>query len=285
MNDVAPLPPLLVEGAVRRALMEDLGRAGDVTSAATIPEAAQAHALIRLRKRGVIAGLDAAAAAFRLMDTRIVFSAKCRDGAAVESGTTVAEVVGPARAVLAAERTALNFLCHLSGVATATRAFVEAVENHKARIVCTRKTTPGLRLFEKHAVRAGGGVNHRFGLDDGILIKDNHIAIAGGVAAATAAARARAGHMLRVEVEVDTLAQLEEALAAGADAVLLDNMTIEDLHEAVRRARGRVLTEASGGVTLDNVAAIAATGVDLISVGWITHSAPVLDLGLDVEVK
>lgn len=284
MTGPPPLPPLLVEAAVKRSLLEDLGRAGDVTSAAVIPEHAHAEAVIRARVPGVIAGLDPASAAFRLMDGSATFTAKVRDGAAVERGDAVADISGPARAVLSAERVALNFLGHLSGIATATRAFVTAVGNHKARIVCTRKTTPGLRPFEKHAVRAGGGVNHRFGLDDGILIKDNHIAVAGSVARAVAAAKAQAGHMLRIEVEVDTLAQLDEALEAGADAVLLDNMTTEDLREAVRRASGRAATEASGGVTLETVAAIAATGVDLISVGWITHSAPTLDLGLDVEV-
>ncbi len=283
MSAPPPLPGLLVDDTVRRALLEDLGRAGDVTSAAVIPESARARAVIRARAPGVIAGMQAVEAAFRLVDTGIVVTAHGRDGTAVRPGDTVAAVEGQARAVLTAERVALNFLGHLSGVATATRAFVDAVGEHRARIVCTRKTTPGLRTFEKHAVRAGGGVNHRFGLDDGILIKDNHIAVAGGVASAVAAARAHAGHMLCVEVEVDTLVQLDEALEADADAVLLDNMSTDELREAVLRARGRAVTEASGGIMLETVAETAATGVDLISVGWITHSAPVLDLGLDME--
>ncbi|MFP3945125.1 MAG: carboxylating nicotinate-nucleotide diphosphorylase, partial [Alphaproteobacteria bacterium] len=205
MSAPPPLPRLLIEDAVRRALLEDLGRAGDVTSAAVIPEDAQARAVIRARAPGTVAGMDAAREAFRLMSAGIGFAHKCRDGDAVKAGDVLAVITGPARTVLSAERVALNFLGHLSGVATATRAFADAVEGHKARIVCTRKTTPGLRLLEKYAVRAGGGVNHRFGLDDGILIKDNHIAVAGGVAAAVAAAKAHAGHMLRIEVEVDTL--------------------------------------------------------------------------------
>jgi nicotinate-nucleotide pyrophosphorylase (carboxylating) len=283
MTGMPPLPRLLFEETVRQALLEDLGRAGDVTSAAVIPEDAGMRAVVRARAPGVVAGMDCAETAFRLMRDGIGFARKCRDGDSVNPGDVLAIVNGPARAVLSAERVALNFLGHLSGVATATRAFVEAAAGHRARIVCTRKTTPGLRPLEKHAVRAGGGVNHRFGLDDGILIKDNHIAVAGGVAAAVGAAKAHAGHMLRIEVEADTLDQLDEALSAGADAVLLDNMSTDELREAVRRTDGQATLEASGGVTLETVAGIAATGVDLISIGWITHSAPVLDLGLDVE--
>ena len=278
-----PLPNVLVEPAVQAALQEDLGRAGDITSQATIPESAQARVLIRAREPGRLAGMQAARAAFRLVDPSLKIAVQKQDGDALSPGDIVAAIEGPARAILTGERVALNFLGHLSGIASCTNAIVEAVAGHKARICCTRKTTPGLRAFEKHAVRAGGGVNHRFGLDDAVLIKDNHIAVAGGVRAAVLAAKAHVGHMTKIECEVDTLEQLEEALGAGAEAILLDNMSPETLTQAVKINQGRAVLEASGRVTIDTAPAIAATGVDLISIGWITHSAPCLDLGLDFD--
>ncbi|WP_186398471.1 carboxylating nicotinate-nucleotide diphosphorylase [Stappia sp. P2PMeth1] len=278
------LPALMVEDAVRAALLEDWGRAGDITAQATLSPEIGARAVIAARRPGRLSGLDLAAAAFRLSDPSIEVERLARDGDRLEPGDVVMRVWGPARGMLSAERVALNYLGHLSGVATATAAFADRIAHTKARIVCTRKTTPGLRAFEKYAVRCGGGANHRFGLDDAILIKDNHIAVAGGVRDAIEASRRFAGHLVRIEVEVDTLDQLREALQARPDVVMLDNMPPETLREAVAIAGGRVVLEASGGVTLDTVAAIAETGVDLISVGWITHSAPVLDLGLDIEI-
>ena len=277
-----PLPRLLVEPVVRAALIEDLGRAGDITTDAIVPPGERWEAVIASRQDGVIAGTDAAALAFELIDPSLAVTVERGDGARVARGDTVIRLSGPARAVLTAERVALNLLCRLSGVATATASLVEAARPHgKARIVCTRKTTPGLRALEKHAVRAGGGANHRFGLDDAVLIKDNHIAVAGGVGAAIARARAQIGHLVKIEVEVDTLDQLREVLAVGTDAVLLDNMGPETLAEAVRMVDGRAITEASGRINRDTVGAVAASGVDLISVGWITHSAAIIDLGLD----
>ena len=285
MSLLAPLPDLMLEPIVRAALAEDLGRAGDVTSDALIPADRLWTAQLATRQAGVVAGLDLARLAFRLMDPEAVFTINSVDGSAIAAGDVLATVRGRARALLAAERTALNFLCRLSGIATATRQLVEAVKPHKARIGDTRKTTPGLRALEKYAVRAGGGVNHRFGLDDAMLSKDNHIAVAGGVTAAVTAARKAAGHMLKIEVEVDSLAQLRELLALPAalvpDAVLLDNMNAATLREAVDLIGGRFVTEASGRVTVGTVVALAATGVDLISSGWLTHSAPILDIGLD----
>ncbi len=278
------LPAVLVDEAVRLALVEDFGRAGDITTAATIPAAAKASGVIAARKPGVIAGLALASSAFRQVDPRIRFVAVVGDGDRVAAGAVIARIEGPARGMLSAERVALNFLGHLSGIATATADFADRIAHTRAKITCTRKTTPGLRALEKYAVRCGGGVNHRFGLDDAILIKDNHIAVAGGVAAAVRAAQAFAGHLVKVEVEVDTLDQLREAMTAGPDAVLLDNMSPAMLREAVAIVAGRAITEASGGVTLETVLAIAETGVDRISSGWITHSAPTLDLGLDIEV-
>lgn len=281
-----PFPPVLdrlaVERAVAAALAEDLGLAGDLTSQATLPPEATATAAMRTREDGVIAGLMLAEAAFRLSGA--TFTARAADGARVAAGTVVGEAGGNARALLGAERVALNFLNRLSGIATLTRAYVEAVAGTGARICDTRKTTPGLRAFEKYAVRCGGGSNHRFSLADAILIKDNHIAVAGGVGAAVRAARAYAGHLVAIEVEVDTLDQLTEAVEAGATAVLLDNMDVETLAEAVRRTAGRAVLEASGGVTLERVRAIAETGVDYISTSRITMAAPPLDIGLDVEV-
>ncbi|WP_208979188.1 carboxylating nicotinate-nucleotide diphosphorylase [Stappia stellulata] len=274
----------MVEDAVRAALLEDWGRAGDITAQATLGPDTRARAVIAARQPGVLAGLDLAATAFRFADPSISIETLLDDGARLAPGDIAMRIDGPARGVLSAERVALNFLGHLSGVASATARFADLVAHTAARIVCTRKTTPGLRAFEKYAVRCGGGANHRFGLDDAILIKDNHIAVAGGVRAAIEAARAFAGHLVKVEVEVDTLAQLEEALAARPDVVMLDNMAPDTLRKAVAIADGAVTLEASGGVNLETVAAIAETGVDLISVGWITHSAPVLDLGLDIEI-
>ncbi len=285
MSDLSPLSTLLVSDAVRAALKEDLGRAGDITSAATIPRDATATADLVARKPGVIAGLDLAAAAFREIDPAVSFVARAADGDVVKAGAIIARVSGPARAVLSAERVALNYLCHLSGVATATAALVDRVKHTRARICDTRKTTPGLRTFEKYAVRCGGGMNHRLGLDDAILIKDNHIAVAGGVVAAIRGARAAAGHLVKVEIEVDNLDQLVEAMVEMPDAVLLDNMKPATIREAVQLVAGRAITEASGNVTLETVREIAETGVDMISSGWITHSAPILDLGLDVVVR
>ncbi len=276
-------PPhaLLIEPIVRRALEEDLGRAGDLTTDLIVPAGQSARAKLVARKAGTISGLVAAQFAFRLVDPQFQFSPEASDGASAAAGSTLATVEGSARALLTAERVALNFLGHLSGIATATRALVDAVQGTRARIACTRKTTPGLRGLEKYAVRCGGGSNHRFGLDDAILIKDNHIAAAGGIGPAVARVRAGTGHMIRIELEVDTIAQLEEALALGVDTVLLDNMAPDDLRRAVALAKGRAVLEASGNVTLATVRAIAETGVDYISSGAITHSAPNLDVALD----
>jgi nicotinate-nucleotide pyrophosphorylase (carboxylating) len=278
------LSPLLVEDAVRAALAEDLGRAGDMTTQATIPATAGARAVIAARETGVIAGLALARAAFQRIDPAVSFEAWRDDGGKVARGDIVARVEGPARAVLSAERVALNYLGRLSGVASLTALYATRIAHTKARVCDTRKTTPLLRAFEKYAVRCGGGANHRFGLDDAVLIKDNHIAVAGGVAPALRAAKSFVGHLVKIEIEVDTLDQLREVLSQGADAVLLDNMGLDDLRQAVALVAGRMICEASGGVTLDTVAAIAETGVDLISVGALTHSARALDLGLDIEV-
>ena len=279
------LSPLEIDAAVERALAEDLGRAGDVTSIATIPQDAGGRGVVVARAAGTIAGLPLVAATFRRLSPDIEISANVADGAAVEKGTALMHVAGSARAILSAERTALNFLGHLSGIATATHELVRRVAHTRARICCTRKTTPGLRALDKYAVRCGGGFNHRFGLDDGILIKDNHIAVAGGIAAVLARAKASAGHLVEIEIEVDTLDQLREVLdAGGADAVLLDNMDAATMQRAVKMVAGRLVTEASGGVILDRVATIAETGVDYISSGAITHSAPNLDVALDIEM-
>jgi nicotinate-nucleotide pyrophosphorylase (carboxylating) len=273
----------MLEPLVRATLLEDLGRAGDLTTDTIVPAFQRARMTIRARQDGVIAGLGLARLAFTLLDSRVEMRIELPDGSPVSPGAVVATLEGPARALLTGERTALNFLCHLSGIASVTHRIVKAVRPHKAEIVCTRKTTPGLRAVEKYAVRTGGGSNHRFGLDDAVLIKDNHIAVAGGIRPALERAKAGAGHLVKIELEVDTLAQLEEALSLGVDAVLLDNMDPATLAEAVKRVDGRAITEASGRITPETVGAVAASGVDLISVGWITHSAPVLDLGLDFE--
>jgi nicotinate-nucleotide pyrophosphorylase (carboxylating) len=277
------LPRFLAEPAVRNALAEDFGRRGDLTSRAVVPPGTMASAVLRSRDAGRIAGIEAALLAFELTNPEIKAAYRIPDGGDAQPGDVIAEISGPAADILAAERTALNFLCHLSGIATATASMAKLIAGHKAKLCCTRKTTPGLRIFEKHAVVCGGGVNHRFGLDDAILIKDNHVALAGGIGPAIENARKSQGHMLKLEIEVDTLAQLGEALAAKADVILLDNMGPEMLAEAVGLIAGRALAEASGRVTPRNIGPIAAAGVDLISSGWITHSAPILDIGLDIE--
>ena len=281
--NLLPMSPITIEPLVRATLLEDLGRAGDLTTDAIVPVDIVATTVLTAREAGVVAGLDLAALAFRLVEPDIEVATRCPDGSEVSPGQVIATLRGPARGILTAERTALNFLNHLSGIATATKSMVVAVRAHKARIVCTRKTTPGLRSIEKYAVRAGGGSNHRFGLDDAVLIKDNHVAIAGGIGAAVERARAGVGHLVKIEVEVDTLAQLDEALGLRVDAVLLDNMTLEDLRRAVAMVGDRAITEASGRIAPATAAQVAATGVDLISVGWLTHSAPVLDIGLDFQ--
>ncbi len=278
---IAPLPDLLIDPVVRAALAEDLGRAGDITALACIDADATLTATFGARKAGTIAGLDCARLAVLAMDPAAKFKARAADGDAVAAGAVLAKVTGNARALLSAERTALNLLGRLSGVATLTAQYVAAVEGTKARITDTRKTTPGLRALEKYAVRCGGALNHRFGLDDAILIKDNHVAACGGVGEAIRRARAFAGHLVKVECEVDSLKQLAEALDAGPDVVMLDNFSLKNLRVAVGMAAGRVVLEASGGVTLDTVRDIAETGVDVISVGALTHSASVLDIGLD----
>jgi nicotinate-nucleotide pyrophosphorylase (carboxylating) len=278
------LSPLAIDEAVQRALNEDLGRAGDITSIATIPETTHAHAILVARQTGVIAGLPLAVATFQKLSPDISIQAHFRDGGTVAAGAHVLTISGPARVVLAGERTALNFVGRLSGVATLTADYVRHTAGTKLRICCTRKTTPGLRALEKYAVRCGGGFNHRFGLDDAILIKDNHIAVAGGITAVLQRARAHAGHLVKIEIEVDTMAQLREVLDTGlADVVLLDNMDIADLAEAVKLANGRLVLEASGGVTLDSIAKIAATGVDYVSSGALTHSAPNFDVALEID--
>jgi len=284
LNPEAFLSPLAIDEAVQRALDEDLGRAGDITSISTVPEATKAHAILIARQAGIIAGLPLAVATFQKLSTDINIEAHFRDGAAVAAGVHVLTISGRARAVLAGERTALNFVGRMSGIATLTADYVRHTAGTKLRICCTRKTTPGLRALEKYAVRCGGGFNHRFGLDDAILIKDNHIAVAGGVRPVLERARAHAGHLVKIEIEVDTLAQLREVLDTGlADVVLLDNMDIPTLTEAVRLAKGRVVLEASGGVTQDSIAKIAATGVDYASSGALTHSAPNFDVALDID--
>ena len=284
LNPEAFLSPLAIEQAVTRALDEDLGRAGDITSIATIPETTPARAVMVARRAGVIAGLPLAVATFQKLSPEIDIQAHVRDGAAVAKGVQVLTISGPARAMLAGERTALNFVGRLSGIATLTSEYVRRTAGTKLRICCTRKTTPGLRALEKYAVRCGGGFNHRFGLDDAILIKDNHVAVAGGVRPVLERARSHVGHLVKVEIEVDTLIQLREVLdTALADVVLLDNMDIPTLTEAVRLAQGRVVLEASGGVTLDSIAQIATTGVDYVSSGALTHSAPNFDVGIDID--
>ena len=278
---LTPLPDLLVDPVVRAALAEDLGRAGDITAAACVPAGVRMAARFAARQPGRVSGLDCARLAIAALDPSARFEVKIADGEDAPAGGVLAEVEADARALLSAERVALNLLGRLSGVATLTAAFARAIEGTGARITCTRKTTPGLRALEKYAVRCGGGINHRYGLDDAILIKDNHIAACGGIGPALQRAKAAAGHLVKIEIEVDTLAQLDEALAYEPDVVMLDNFSLDDLRTAVIRAKRRVVLEASGGVTLETVRAIAETGVDVISSGALTHSAPVLDIGLD----
>lgn len=278
---VPPLPTIMVEPLVRAALLEDLGRAGDITTDAIVPMDMQATTALVARKAGVVAGLDCAAIAFGLIEPAIKIEIVRPDGSAVAAGETIATITGPTRGILTAERVALNFLCHLSGIASAAAAIVQSIKAHRARLVCTRKTMPGLRALQKYAVRVGGGFNHRFGLDDGVLIKDNHVAAAGSVSVAVARARAAIGHLVKIELEVDTLEQLAEALKLKVDAVLLDNMSPDDLRRAVALVDGKLVTEASGRITPETAPAIAATGVDLLSSGWLTHSVTALDIGLD----
>ena len=279
------ISPLEIEDAVTRALAEDLGRAGDITSIATVPEDTSGQAVVVARKAGTVSGLPLVEAAFRRLSPYIEIAASSRDGEAIAAGTKLMTIAGDARAILSAERTALNFIGHMSGIATATAAFVKRIAHTKARIICTRKTTPGLRAIEKYAVRCGGGFNHRFGLDDAMLIKDNHIAVAGGIAAVLKRAKDAAGHLVKIEIEVDSLDQLEEVLATGlADVVLIDNFDLDSMRRAVAMVAGRLIVEASGGITLSSAAAIAETGVDYLSSGSLTHSVQNLDIGLDIEM-
>lgn len=280
---IPPLPKVMLHPLVQAALQEDLGRAGDLTSDAIVPAQATARMRLVARQDGVLAGLDLARLAFVHMDADVTIRTLREDGARLAAGDEIAIIEGNARALLGAERTALNFLCHLSGIASATASIADAVRPYGARVSCTRKTAPGLRALQKYAVRVGGGSNHRYGLDDAVLIKDNHIVVAGGVREAVQRARAAVGHMVRIQLEVDTLAQLEEALALGVEAILLDNMSPDILQKAVALVNGRAITEASGRITAGTAAAIARTGVNLIAVGWITHSAPILDIGLDAD--
>ena len=274
-------PFIMIEPAVRAALLEDLGRAGDITTDAVVPADVRTKTALVARQPGVVAGLDFALTAFRLLDADITVTIDRPEGTRVMPGDRIAMISGPARGILTAERTALNFLCHLSGIASATRGIVDAIAGTRAQVCCTRKTMPGLRFAQKYAVRVGGGSNHRFGLDDAVLIKDNHVAIAGGVREAVARARAHVGHLVKIELEVDTLEQLEQAMQSRVDAVLLDNMGPEVLRQAVALVDDRAITEASGRIRPDTAPAIAASGVHLLSVGWLTHSATVLDIGLD----
>ncbi len=280
-----PLYPLSYAPIIARALDEDFGEAGDLTTDSIVDPNTRSSADIVARHEGRLAGLDVALAVFSTLDPAITVEYGHRDGEDVAAGATLAVVSGPARVLLSGERTALNLLGRMSGIATTTRDLTTAVGTHKARIVCTRKTAPGLRVLDKYAVRVGGGSNHRFGLNDGVLIKDNHRLIAGGVGPAIERVRERLGHMVKVEVEVDTMAELEDALAHEIDAVLLDNMPLETLKQAVNLVGGRVVTEASGGITPHNVAEVAAAGVDLISLGWLTHSVTNWDVGLDFQVE
>ncbi|HXQ53292.1 MAG TPA: carboxylating nicotinate-nucleotide diphosphorylase [Stellaceae bacterium] len=278
---VPPLPTIMIEPLVRAALLEDLGRAGDITTDAIVPSHARGRTALVARQPGTVAGLDCALLAFRLIDPEVKAEVARPDGSTVAKGETIATISGPTRGILTGERVALNFLCHLSGIASMAAAVVRSIAGTRARLVCTRKTTPGLRAVQKYAVRVGGGFNHRFGLDDGVLIKDNHIAAAGSLEEAVARARAAIGHLVKIELEVDTMAQLEKALALRLDAVLLDNMSNDEMRRAVAMVAGRLVTEASGGITPASAPAIAATGVDLLSSGALTHSVTALDIGLD----
>ncbi len=280
------LSPLLFDKAVRAALEEDMGRAGDITTLACIPPGRKAVAVLAPRKPGVICGLSVAEAAFRAVDPDVTFEYLAADGDEITTPRTpVARISGDARAILTAERTALNFISHMSGVASATAKLVALTRHTKAKVICTRKTTPNLRALEKYAVRCGGGMNHRFGLDDAVLIKDNHIAVCGGIRQALQAAKAYAGHMVKIEIEVDNLEQLKEVIAEGADIVLFDNMSPDDMRKGVEMIAGRMKTEASGGISADSARAVAESGVDMLSSGALTHSSPILDIGLDIEIE
>ncbi|MFC0267061.1 carboxylating nicotinate-nucleotide diphosphorylase [Kushneria aurantia] len=279
--DVAPLPHVILDPIVTTALAEDLGRGGDITGEALIGANHRSRLQLRSRADGVLAGMDALARVLYHVDPMIRLDAACHDGRRLAAGDIIATLEGATRALLIAERTALNFLTRLSGIATLTRRLADQLEGSHARLACTRKTTPGLRALEKRAVRLGGGVNHRLGLDDAMLIKDNHIAALGGVREALALARERLGHLRMVELEVDSLAQLEEALKTPPHSILLDNMGLDDMRRAVTMTAGRCLLNASGGLDLERLRAVAETGVDLVSVGALTHSAPQLDIGLD----
>lgn len=278
---IVPLLPVMYEELVRAALREDLGRAGDLTTDAIVGPGSRSRARIVARQPGRVAGIEIALCAFRLLDPEVHAAVVRADGTDVKAGGTIVELAGSSRTLLTGERTALNLLGRLCGIATATRELVARLAGTRTRVCETRKTTPGLRALEKYAVRCGGGANHRFGLDDAVLIKDNHLVAAGGVTTAVAAVRAYVGHLVKIEVEVDALEQLREALACGVDVVLLDNMSPARLREAVALIAGRAIVEASGTISRENIAEVAASGVDLISVGALTHSAPVLDLGLD----
>ena len=279
------LNPLLIDKVVRAALEEDSGRAGDITSNACIPEGTQARAVLAPRKPGTISGLSVAEAAFKLTDPTIKYEYRAKDGDEIPAPRTpVARIPGDARAILTAERTALNFICHMSGIATMTAKLVALTKHTKAKVICTRKTTPNLRAFEKYAIRCGGGMNHRFGLDDAVLIKDNHIAVCGGIKPALRAAKASVGHLVKIEIEVDGLDQLKEVIEEGADVVLFDNMSLAEMAEGVKMVAGRMKIEASGGISGETAKAVAETGVDMLSSGALTHSAPILDLGLDIEI-
>ena len=280
------LSPLLFDKAVRAALEEDLGRAGDITTLACIPPGRKAVAALAPRKPGIICGLAVAEAAFRLVDPAVTFEYLAADGDEITiPRKPVARISGDARAILTAERTALNFISHMSGVATATSKLVALTKHTKAKVICTRKTTPNLRALEKYAVRCGGGMNHRFGLDDAVLIKDNHIAVCGGIRQALQAAKAYAGHMVKIEIEVDNLEQLKEVIAEGADIVLFDNMSPDEMRKGVEMIGGRMKTEASGGISAESAKAVAESGVDMLSSGALTHSSPILDIGLDIEIE
>ncbi|MFV0296806.1 MAG: carboxylating nicotinate-nucleotide diphosphorylase [Hyphomicrobiaceae bacterium] len=281
MRHVPPLPRVILEPLARMALLEDLGRAGDLTTDAIVPQSAVETVKLVSRENGVVAGLDLACLVFELVEPGIEISRQKDDGSRVAPSDVIATLRGPARGLLTGERVALNFLCHMSGIASATASIVDAIREHDTIVACTRKTMPGLRALQKYALRVGGGSNHRFGLDDAMLIKDNHVAIAGGIAEALKRARAAAGHMVKIELEVDTLDQLAEALEIGVDAVLLDNMPPPVLREAVAMVAGRAITEASGRITPETAPAMAASGVDMMSVGWLTHSVKVMDIGLD----
>ena len=281
---LTPLPPLLYEDIVRRALREDLGRSGDVTTDSMVSLGKQASARIVARKAGCVAGIEVAILAFRLLDSELKIDPMVSDGHEVGAGEVLAVLQGSARTILQGERTALNFLGHLSGIATATHSIVKQIKG-PTRALCTRKTTPGLGALEKYAVRAGGGFNHRFGLDDAVLIKENHLAVVGSISEAVRRARARVGHMVKIEVEVEDLDQVRESLSQQVDAVLLDNMSLEMIREAVRLVEGRVLVEVSGGVNADNAVSLAEAGADLLSIGWLTHSSPSLDVALDMDLS